>query len=415
MNSSRSHEAFRDLLTDIANTQPTPPGPHVADDDDLLARWSAGYLSEAECRGVTDHLAACRHCSKLVAQMVQIGALTPPLTNENSAAPNGMNATASDADASPHATPKPSNSGGGSESGTARWRPFLIASLAAAAALVAAFTYFGGNDNGAARQLAMAQTELARGASLDAFQRVEGLLGKQLSDPARTAALDVAKQAAEQAALERLGKAEFPQVIDIATRADRLGVASDQLVNSQLQARRGDASALALSRAADLLDYGYSMKGESILKSAFPTFDAAFESAKKEWEQAIEKHPASLLLKLNYGQFLLKSGMIKAAEDQFVLALAANPTSVEARLGLGLARYEQREYAGALEVFESLMRDEPRLPAAFINAAMSSQALERNEDASRYWRQARELVADPMRRAEIDEQLKSLENKQDAA
>ena len=104
MNSPRSHDAFRDLLTDIANAQPTPQGPHVADDDELLARWSAGYLSAAECRGITDHLAHCRRCSAQVAGMIQCGALAPPLAGEDSHAAEMAESTASSGRARPRRT-----------------------------------------------------------------------------------------------------------------------------------------------------------------------------------------------------------------------------------------------------------------------------------------------------------------------
>ena len=396
MTSSHSHEAFRQFLAAAAADR-TAPGPHVADDDALLERWSAGYLDPAETRQITDHLAACSRCATLVAHMVKSGTLVPPLLAEPTAE---SRATSVQVTASPDASGRAFDGPlGGSR------RPFLaIASLAVAATLVAAVLYFGGRSNSVEGQLALAKVELARGGHLEALQRVEGLLDREVAEPLRTDALSVAREAAEKEAVARLEKGDFAEVSQIAARVDRLGVASDQVVNADLQARRGDSAIVSLARVGGLLDYGYDLSGQALQK-AFPTFDAAFEQQRKQWEESLQKYPDSLLLRVNFGQFLLKAGAIAAAESEFTEALGRHPDSVDAQLGLGLARYERQDYTAALDAFLDVLRERPQSATAAINAALACEALERKDDARRYWRQALPLVDDPTLRDQIERHI----------
>jgi len=396
MTSSYSQEAFREFLG-AAAADLTAPGPHVADDDALLERWSAGYLVSAETHRITDHLAACTRCATLVAQMVKGGVLIPPLIEES---------PADSVMASAHSSSSPGASGGVIEGPSLgpRRQLLAIASLAVVATLVAAVLYFGGRSNSTEGQLALAKVELARGGHLEALQRVEGLLGREVAATLRTDALSVARKAAEKAAAECLENGDFTQVSQIAARVDRLGVASDQVVNADLQARRGDPAIVSLARSGGLLDYGYDLRGQAFQK-AFPTFDAAFEQQRKQWEQALQKYPESLLLRVNFGQFLLKGGAIAAAESQFTEALVRQPDNVDAQLGLGLARYERQDYTAALDAFQAVLRERPQSATAAINAALACEALQRQADARRYWRQASPLVEAPTLRDQIERHL----------
>lgn len=391
MSSSHSRDAFRELLAAAAAahvaTNLPAPGPHVADDDVLLERWSAGYLDSAESRRLTDHLAACPRCATLVAQMVKSGVLVPPLVEE-------------------HGAERPLASPAGADGARNRSpRAFMaIAALAIAASLTAAVLYFGGRSNSPESQLALVRADLARGAHLEAWQRSEGLLRREGTERLRGEVLSVASEAAEKAAVERLEQGDFVQVGRIAKRADQLGVSTDQLLNAELQAGRGEAAVVSLARVGALVDYGYDLRGQAFQKG-FPTFDAAFEQQRKQWEDAVQKHPESALLRVNYGQFLLKAGAIAAAETQFTTALQRHPSSIDAQLGLGLARYERQDYAGALDAFQAVLRERPQSAAATMNAALASDASGRKEDARRYWRQAVPLVSDPALREQIERRL----------
>jgi tetratricopeptide (TPR) repeat protein len=48
---------------------------HIAADDDLLARWNAGYLSPAELATVYSHLSQCPKCFRFVCDLVKCNAL----------------------------------------------------------------------------------------------------------------------------------------------------------------------------------------------------------------------------------------------------------------------------------------------------------------------------------------------------
>lgn len=399
MSSSHPREIFGELLAAAAASADHPvPGPHVGDDDELLERWSAGYLGPIQTRELTDHLAACPRCAMLVAHMVKSGVLVPPLVEDHSdnavVAVDRPAGVRSDATAS-HPSERVHSSAGSR-------RPWIaLASLSVAATLVAATLFFGGKGNSADRQLALARSEFARGGHLEALRRVEQLLNRDVAEPIRAEALKVAAEAAEKAAVERLEKGDFSRVREIAARVDSLGVSTDQLVNADLQARRGDSAIVSLTRSGMLLDYGYGLSGQALQK-AFPTFDAAFEEQRRAWEKALSKHPESHLLRLNFGHFLLQGGAIKAAESQFTAVLDRQPDSVDARLGLGMAQYERQDYQGALDAFQTVLRERPQSMAAAINAALACESLERKDDAQRYWELALPLISDPALRAQIE-------------
>ncbi len=396
MKSSQSHEALRQFLAAAAADQ-IAPGPHVADDDELLESWAAGYLGSDRIRALHDHLAVCPPCATLVAQMVKSGVLVPPRIKAQA-----EHDTAA-------ASVRSSNTRRQTFSRSQRpW--LLLASLSFAATVVAAMLTFGGRSNSgrpnsSEQQLAMAQSEVARGAHLEALGRIEQLLGRGVAEPLRAAARAVAREAAEKAAGEYLERGEYPQVSPIVTRGEQLGVATDRLLNADLQAKRGEPAIDSLARAGTLLDYGYGLGGQALQK-AFPTFDAAFEHQRQQWNDALRRYPQSALLRVNYGQFLLKSNAIAAAEEQFQEVLVQLPESLDARLGRGLARYERQDYAGALDDFQAVLRLRPQSTAAASNAALASESLRRKEDANRYWRQALPLVTDPKLRDDIEAHLR---------
>lgn len=409
MTRPESQDLLRALLAEVDSDRPLPEGPHVADDDDLLARWSAGYLDKEESERVVRHLAACRECSLLVAHMIQVDALAPPLPADEPAKESIPTVAAQMGVAVPPATVQgPHNSGattkgqGTSFGGRSMW----FALLAAAATVVLAVLYFGQASRSIDGQIALADGELAQGASEQALARIEAVLSGSLTSDQRARALATAENAAAKVGLDSLAKGQFDAVQDVVGRAEKLGVASDTLANVDLQAARKSASQLSLEGSATLFDYGYNAVGESTRKG-FLEFTQEFERQSQAWKRAIAAHPRSTVLRLNYGQFLLESGLSGPALAEFQAVLNVEPSNLLAQRGSALAHFARQDYSQALKVIESIIQSHGESAADLINAAISCEALQRGDDAIRYWRQARDKVSDSHHRALIDERLEA--------
>ena len=78
MNTPDVKDTLVRLLREAFDAQPVPVGPHVVDDEDLLARWSMGELDAAEHEEIISHLADCPECREIVPLMVENGALVLP-------------------------------------------------------------------------------------------------------------------------------------------------------------------------------------------------------------------------------------------------------------------------------------------------------------------------------------------------
>jgi hypothetical protein len=63
------------LLRDIDRELAQSDGPHVADDQDLLARWENGLLTEEGHAAVLQHLAVCHECSQFIGDMTRAGVM----------------------------------------------------------------------------------------------------------------------------------------------------------------------------------------------------------------------------------------------------------------------------------------------------------------------------------------------------
>ena len=78
MNRSDAKRTILQMFRKSLMVQSDVPGPHVVDNEPLLARWSQGSLGPAERETLVSHLAACAECREVVERMLEAGALELP-------------------------------------------------------------------------------------------------------------------------------------------------------------------------------------------------------------------------------------------------------------------------------------------------------------------------------------------------
>ena len=73
--SPRKSLALDWLQHSLDSDNDTTTEPHVVDDDDLMAGWENGLLTNEELITIQGHLVGCRHCRNVIGQLVRTGAL----------------------------------------------------------------------------------------------------------------------------------------------------------------------------------------------------------------------------------------------------------------------------------------------------------------------------------------------------
>jgi tetratricopeptide (TPR) repeat protein len=330
-----------------------------------------------------EHLAACSRCRHDLAVLLRSGALTAPVAGQQAAA--------------------------GPRLGWRRHGLRMGLALAAAAALVlVAITLWQRPKppglTGPEAALAQVEEDVRQDRSATALERVERLLAEDLTAPQRQRALALLEEAGHASARKELEAGHFEEVRRLGQYLTSQGAGSARLRNLELQAERAMPAELALASVGELLQYGYEMDGLAPRKG-LPDLDDKTERIQRLWEQALQEHPTNALLRLNFGQFLLTLADAAAAREQFARALELGGVEAQARLGLGLIDFEDREPAKALEQFEAALKVSPSNLAAVVNAAICLEQLKRRDEARRYWLRARELAGAELRQR-IDQHLR---------
>lgn len=379
-------------------------GPHVAGDDELLDRWSGGYLPPNELAAVQRHLAHCPECLREICDLIECGVLLLPQqldVAENTPAPSRLR----------------------------EWRRLFSIGIVGAAAAAAAvlLVLWRPTPVDIPRQLELARLDLAENRAEQAFARLETLrrdAQQQRRELTSEEMTDWQSTTAEAAALaaERFLDESIPEVKSssgppgtpvpdpgkattadrttarplplpdengqddnfvaagrIVRRANELSVSNERLANIQLQAQAGMPT-VSLARYGLIADYPQARLA--------PASDVAGGSSRSNtldgWTAALEQYPNSRLLRLNYGQRLLWHGKHQEALSQFQQLLLASPDDADALLGQGLAHYGLGQLEEALQAFErrfSLASEDWYAPE---NAATVLDALKKPEDAQFY-------------------------------
>lgn len=90
-------------------------------------------------------------------------------------------------------------------------------------------------------------------------------------------------------------------------------------------------------------------------------------------------------------QACLESGDVEGEAAALFALLEAEPENVSALINLGTARYNQRSYAAALEMYKRAIAVDPRHPLAQFNAGNALEELGRYGEAVEAYRCAVEL------------------------
>jgi len=372
---------WKALFRNSAAKQPSPDRDHPVDDDELLARFSAGMLTDDEQQALIAHLADCSACRDEWSQRVDAGAISLPAPPETA----------------PSLAPRTIKIG----------QRYVIAAVAACMLIAAIAGYWAGLT-----QSPLAQLEnQVRLEQYDAAVETAGQIRwDDLSDVDREQAYILVESAAYQASLQHLGAGRFDRVQTIVQQTDRLGLQSAQLQNLKLQAMRKIPAEYALAFAFEdsQLDYGYLIDGAPNPRKSLPTLSEETDQLENAYAELVDRYPDAAPLRINFGQFLLRQGDVEFAGEQFYAALQADPISAEALLGLGMADYALEDFLSAKVQFEDVLEAEPGHLAARVNLAMTLQQLNDRPAALQQWRLVRNAVRGE-NRDQVDEQIQRLQ------
>jgi len=258
--------------------------------------------------------------------------------------------------------------------------------------------------------ISQAEQELQSGDPIGALERMEKLLrekalpgeGGEADSGASALPFDLherAKKVVEAAAYEIMsdnyldatsGDASATSAVyDTKDRAEKLHAGSGRLASLSIQLDRSAASPISLKQKPAVTDYGFDRDGNKTDQpgSAKPPSEDLTSRLIDSFDEAIRKHPTSLDLQLNYGQFLLELGEIDAAIGRFAEAAKLDGENADAQTGLGIARLMQgtKESLVAAEGhFLRAVELTPDDPAANLNYAAYLKRVGKVEEAKKY-------------------------------
>ena len=393
MNDIRQNELLREIFREATRSPESivqePDAndlSHPVNDDELLIRWSHGDLEPAEHRQIVEHLAGCAYCRSELAAMIRAGAFTLPeqeMSEQGSGKPSDVSTRPRSA-ASDYSDPSKS---------VMQHRTIWVVTAVAASLLVAAIWTLSNKPTDRYGSLvAMAQSDLDQGQPGKAFDRL-GQYFDDTSPDTRDPKIQVEANRLFEESGYRLANRAFQsesadrarQVRDIESKVTSRTGSSARLLNLRLQADRGAQDRQSLATRGTLLDYGVSENGlhpDTGTKGFMYDFTSDLTEAEKrfneEFSQAVQTHPDSLDLRLNYGQFLLEHGGIPQAIDQFEAAVKLAPDNPLAQTGLGLALFRQdtdESIQAARKHFQKAIELSPGNPTAQKNLTICNKRL----------------------------------------
>jgi len=386
MNDRTRNETLRGIFQDAMKqaTEPIDPNQyHPIDDDELLIDWSVGDLDDAKHREIIDHLGECSYCRRELASMIEDGVLVLPEQHTDIESDEQAQVIPQDR------TPESRN------------RRSVLAFAALAASLLIAIVW-GYSLHSGESAIAMADRDLKSGRHEAAIGRLEEYLdaNKQLPPEERKEALRILEASSYELALEHLGSDQanhLEQVVDINGKATRRGASSGRLTNLSIQAQRGETWRLSLSSRVGLLDYGFKKDGtrEKIKSIGMVPLSESIQRIEKALVAAIEAHPDSLELRLNYGQFLLENRSFPESADQFRQAIEIEPKNPLAHTGLALSLFQQKgedPIRQSLTYFRKAVELDENDPEANLNLAICLMRLGKTDEAEEFFEKSQKLT-----------------------
>jgi tetratricopeptide (TPR) repeat protein len=348
---------------------------HISGDEELLACWSAGLLTEREQQQWEEHLSVCGRCRKEVIRLVSSGAVRPP---ESSPASHSVLPSAV---------------------------AIALAVTAACVLLVFRTPWATIDEPRLANGLQEARQMLSSDPS-GSYDAARLLLEQEPDAGTSILTRQLLEQAAYQVARGYLAEGDFDGVNRIWTEATRHGAGSGRLANLRIQAQRRQRAEILLAQAGTLLDYGFELDGTSPIQSR-PVFDESARQLRLDYVRAVAEFPGDAALRLNFGQFLLAGGEAGEAREQFQAAYEAGDHAVQTQLGTGLAALAEQDFEPALRHFQSVLEADSANVAAHLNVAATLTQLGRHVEAQRHWQHAARFVQDELLKQRIQQQLET--------
>jgi len=404
MTDSERTTTVRGWLSEAAQRPEGTNGPHFVDDPNTLQAWSLGKLPKELVEDLLDHMTGCAYCRGEVHTMMRLGMLELPPVEDDQQGP-GVIAPGSSLAEEPVAGKRPvdqdvpivslsqSQRIGWMQS-PRRWAVAAVSLLLLIGMLTPAYWWQCGRHH-----LSVAQAELDAGRASESLEHLNRAADYWSFGDVHRRTMHLYDEAFRTS----LASGRFSEVVQHEQLVRQRFGPSPEWTNLRIQAMRSVSTEQSLSRNGRLLGYGYGLDGVVEWKQTDDGQDDNAKEINTEFRQAIVEHQDSLELRLNYGQFLLANDVSKEALSQFEAAVALDPTSAYAHLGLGLAQFRTRHYQDALDSFRQAARQGAQAVDCAINAALCLERLERPEDARTYWAEAARLVEDPELRSEIIE------------
>lgn len=392
MNPPDPKEVFQMMLASAMKSDQPDSGSHVADDDDLLYKWSLGELSVNKLQDIRSHLARCGYCRAEVAEMIRAEALILPPVEEDTTAQETVQPARDE-----HRT---------------KWNWWGVSVLvtAAAAVLVGILLLQQPTE---LSMLQLAQQKLEQGDAETAMtMATEYLQGREMISPEQRALGEqLLNHAAYELAAGALEASDFGRVVELEQRVAQLTEPTADLQNLKLQAEYGLPGELSLAMNDSLTQYGYKLDGFAGNKS-FPTFDEKTERLKGEFQELISEHPESAALRLNYGYLLLRESDYENARTEFDAVRGSDPDNELALTGMGLIAFETENYPEARRFFQAALVEAPQSADCHINLAMALEQLKEDEEAEFHWQEASKLTQDRELRQRIEMHLRGRKRKE---
>lgn len=402
MSDASSQELLSRLLQDAYAGQPVPEGPHVMEDDDLLARWSQDVLSSEERSRIIDHLAVCPECRDDLTAMVNTGVLQLPNPDESEQRRSGCE--------SETGKEERVQSSRSASSWLRQPRIWLGAALAAAACLLIYFGFFRPGEETPADRLAKAEEQWQAGNAEASYKLSLALWQDELSGTVRDKTRGLLANSSYQVAREALRRRQYDRVREIGEEISGSIGPQPRIERLTLQAERKIPweYTLAMADAALLTHHNYDLNGmPQPTKAALPVFTEADQAERERFRSAIEHYPEDAGLRVNFAALLLEQGKYRDAKSQFEKAVELDGENPFAWLGLGLATFElanngAADFKDARDAFATALKLDADSLAAQMNLAI---CLERMGDdgskAAEHWKRALDLAKDPALKAWI--------------
>lgn len=373
MNAGEHEQWLRGLVGDELDHGPDAPGPHLVEDEELLARWSAERLTPRERNEFLAHIARCALCRRTLGELIDSGIIDPPPVADQ-----------------PQPQPQRARQ---------RW-PMIIFGIVATTTAALLLAVYLSSGRGPGSELAAARQAADAGRPQEAIEHLERLLASNPNPIIVREARELLRQVGLDVARVDLKAGRFDAVRELADRLAKFDVEPGRMANLRLRAEHHRTTELALADAGTLLDYGYETDGR-VRRKGLIELNAEFLHRLKDWQAATARHADEPSLHLNLGQHYLAARESEKALAEFTAAAHSGPTA-ETHTGTGLALFQLEQFDAARRAFQAAVDLQPDSAAAHVNLAATLERLGKPAEARPHWLKARELATDPELRRQIE-------------